>query len=296
MPLMKTLKLGNTTYTIPISGGGSGMSAEAVAALLDCFEHVAWVDDDGQDYYDALYEALTSEDPTPSATVTSISAVFTQGNNVVYDTDSLDTLKQYLTVTANYSDSTTQTVTNYTLSGTLTAGTSTITVLYGGKTTTFSVVVSLDTAARIAENNKIMVYSSYPQPEMYLRDKTNGCVTIKYDMLQPSTVLNPVGIIPTDGTTVIAADEAAIGIFDNNNAHVNHVSEYNRWAQNQSGTLTEYSQRWDLGSNEYTKISFTLDMRYLDRAYMYDGTTGQIWFAGENTPYYGMSNISEASA
>lgn len=40
------------------------------------------------------------------------------------------------------SDSTTQTVTAYTLSGTLTIGTSVITVTYSGKTTTFNVTVS----------------------------------------------------------------------------------------------------------------------------------------------------------
>ena len=72
----------------------------------------------------------------------SISAVFTQGSATIYDTDSLDTLKQYLTVTVNYADSTTETVTDYTLSGTLTAGTSTVTVSYGGKTTTFDAVVT----------------------------------------------------------------------------------------------------------------------------------------------------------
>jgi Bacterial Ig-like domain (group 3). len=49
-----------------------------------------------------------------------------------------------LTVTATYSASTTATVTDYTLSGTLTEGTSTITVSYGGKTTTFSVTVTED--------------------------------------------------------------------------------------------------------------------------------------------------------
>lgn len=41
-----------------------GLSDEAKAALLACFEHVAWVDDDGQDYYDALEAALYDE-PVP---------------------------------------------------------------------------------------------------------------------------------------------------------------------------------------------------------------------------------------
>lgn len=77
------------------------------------------------------------------ATLTSISAVYTQ-SGTVYDTDSLDSLKNDLVVTATWSDSSTSTVasTDYALSGTLTAGTSTITVTYGSKTTTFNVTVS----------------------------------------------------------------------------------------------------------------------------------------------------------
>ena len=116
---------------------GSGIPEDVKVALLDCFENVAWINDDGQTYYDALYAALY-----PPKTLVSISAVFTQGSAVIYDTDSLDTLKQYLTVTATYDDTSTGVVTNYTLSGTLTEGTSTITVLYSGKTTTFNLTVT----------------------------------------------------------------------------------------------------------------------------------------------------------
>ena len=73
----------------------------------------------------------------------SISAVYTQSGEV-YTTDSLDSLKADLVVTATYSDSSTATIpsTDYTLSGTLTVGTSTITVVYGGKTDSFNVTVS----------------------------------------------------------------------------------------------------------------------------------------------------------
>lgn len=80
---------------------------------------------------------------TSQATVSSISAVYTQSGNV-YATDTLDSLKDDLVVTATYTDSTTYVVPSaeYTLSGTLAAGTSTITVTYGNKTTTFTVVVS----------------------------------------------------------------------------------------------------------------------------------------------------------
>lgn len=80
------------------------------------------------------------------AELVSIIAVYTQ-SGTVYDTDTLDSLKADLVVTATYADSTSGTITDYTLSGTLATGTSTITVAYGGKTTTFSVTVAHDPLA-----------------------------------------------------------------------------------------------------------------------------------------------------
>lgn len=119
-----------------VASSGGGLTEEVKQALLQIAEKVAYIDDQGQTYYDALEDALY-----PPANLVSISAVYTQ-SGTVYDTDSLDSLKADLVVTAHYDNATTQTVTTYTLSGTLTAGTSTITVSYGGKTTTFSVTVS----------------------------------------------------------------------------------------------------------------------------------------------------------
>ena len=45
------------------SGSGSsseGLTSDIKSALLACFEKVAWIDEDGQDYYDDLYDALYS--------------------------------------------------------------------------------------------------------------------------------------------------------------------------------------------------------------------------------------------
>ena len=118
------------TYTI------DGVSADLKTALLQLASKVAYIDDQGQDYYQDLYDALY-----PPAELESISAVYTQ-SGTVYDTDSLDSLKSDLVVTATYVDSSTAVITSYTLSGTLTEGTSTITVSYGGKTATFTVTVT----------------------------------------------------------------------------------------------------------------------------------------------------------
>lgn len=77
--------------------------------------------------------------------VVSITCSFDQGLNYVYETDSLDTLKQYLTVTASYVDGTSAVLPDnkYELSGTLTAGTiSTVTVTHKSRTATFDVIVN----------------------------------------------------------------------------------------------------------------------------------------------------------
>jgi hypothetical protein len=129
---------------------GQGVSDDLKAALLQLAQKVAYIDDQGQTYYDDLYDALY-----PERTLLSITANFQQGQAVVYNTDSLDSLKQYLTVTATYDDASTETVPSsaYTLSGTLTTGTSVITVTYEGKTDAFNVVVTAAPIALTVTNN-----------------------------------------------------------------------------------------------------------------------------------------------
>lgn len=113
----------------------AGLSNAVKSALLACFQKVAWVDDHGQDYYDALEAALY-------ASSVGLSAVFTQGDEKYYSFDSLDSLKENLVVTYTNDQGQSSVVTNYTLSGTLTVGTSVITVGYNGLTTRFNVTVS----------------------------------------------------------------------------------------------------------------------------------------------------------
>ena len=119
--------------------GASEISDDLKTALLQIASKVAYIDDQGQTYYNALYNALY-----PPKTLFSITAVFTQGSTVVYDNASLDSLKSMLVVTAHYTDGTSEAVASnlYTLSGTLTVGTSTVTVSYNSKTTTFTVNVT----------------------------------------------------------------------------------------------------------------------------------------------------------
>lgn len=135
------VELASTDYVdnaVAESGGGEGLSAEAKQALLACFENVAWINEDGQTYVDALEAALY-----PPANIKKLTAVYTQ-SGTVYDTDSLDSLRSDLVVTVTYTDSSTEVITAYTLSGTLTAGTSVITASYGGKNAAFTVTVTHD--------------------------------------------------------------------------------------------------------------------------------------------------------
>ena len=95
-------------------------------------------------------------------TITGITAAYT-GTAPIYPITPLENLKAVLTVTAQYSNGATPAVTDYTLSGTLTIGPSTVTVSYEGKTTAVTVPV-IDPAAGTPGFTFIPIYS-YQNPE-----------------------------------------------------------------------------------------------------------------------------------
>ena len=118
------------------------------------------------------------------ATLSSISASYTQ-TGTIYDTDDLNDILTAgsLVVTATYSDSSTATVasTDYTLSGTLTVGTSTITVAYGGKTTTFNVTVTQYVEPYIGTNFTYPITATWnPSNNTSTFTETLGAVGTKY--------------------------------------------------------------------------------------------------------------------
>ena len=153
---------------------------------------------------------INNIDEDPNA-LSSISAVYTQGDTTVYPNTSLDSLKSNLVVTATYNNNRTETVTDYTLSGTLVAGTSTITVTYNDKTTTFNVNVSeisigdsnyyvnLDfndnsnspTVTNLADNNynaTINTLSLVSWENGAIRTNKNGSLTIRNINLTPTEI------------------------------------------------------------------------------------------------------------
>lgn len=129
---------GSYWNTFSTNSIGGDISNNLKQALLQLASKVVYVDEYGQTYYNDLYNALYPKE------LISISATFNQGSNIIYDIDPLMVLNQYLTVVANYSDGTTETIpsSDYTLSGNLLEGVSTITVYYEGFTDTFNVNVT----------------------------------------------------------------------------------------------------------------------------------------------------------
>ena len=210
---------------------GTGLTADIKSALLACFAHVAWVDDDGQDYYDALDLALN-----PPANLSSITCVYTQ-SGTVYDTASLDDLKSDLVVTAHYSDNTSAVVTTYTLSGTLTAGTSTITVTYGGKTTTFTVVVQASVITIEVEGPNTTLNESADVGTSYENCKKTN--TDRYC---------PVSAIPVSVGDVIS--------FSASNISTNTLGIYLLWFDADQNYTGVHSSSWD------TTGSYIVDQSY----------------------------------
>ena len=131
-------------------------------ALLQIARKVAYIDSNGQTYYQALYDALY-----PPINVDHITAVWNPPvGYVVYTNTTLDSLKDYLTVTATYDDQTSATLDSdeYVLSGSLTVGTSTITVTYADATTTFTVTVVdnvVESITAIFTQGANVIYDTY---------------------------------------------------------------------------------------------------------------------------------------
>lgn len=242
-------------------GTGGGLTEEAKEALLACFENVAWIGDDGLDYYNALANALN-----PPKNLSSITCIYTQ-SGAVYTTDSLDVLKDDLVVTAHYDDSSTATVTTYTLSGTLTAGTSTITVSYNGKTTTFNVTVT----AALAENF-VKVNSPVINNKILEKSSTNVGYIRTNEVFSPETSSWNIKFRIKKATGGVSFQDI-LDTVDSSNAHIRSLLyEF----LNTAGAIYQYlassgSGSWDIQSGTSGRASLTDNVWYYLDCY-YDGT------------------------
>lgn len=300
---------------------GSGLTEDIKQALLQVVRKVAYIDNDGRDYYNDLRSALyplkpataivinadtlsfselntaqqltatvtpedtsdvvvwTSSDSTVAsvnsygvvtalaygtatitatagsvsdtcsvtvaqATLVSISAVYTQ-SGTVYDTDSIDSLRSDLVVTALYDNQTTATVTDYTLSGTLAEGTSTVTVTYESKTTTFTVSVT---------------HESIDLDTIVYEGKSYRDIFINANQIQGFDFENglPEGMTVNAGNPVISTDDCysashALKLFGNSSQqYVSRNTNSVNWNKNNGkqyfiaykGKCTRYVKGW----------------------------------------------------
>ncbi len=187
-----------------------------------------------------------------SAELVSISAVYTQ-SGTVYDTDSLDSLKSDLVVTATYSDSSTETVasTDYTLSGTLTEGTSTITVSYEGKTATFNVNVTWD--AGITEFfacNATMDVSNVVVTKIYTQSNNKRAS------------INPVAIFMPTGTYTVSCPSAYYFgmMFATDNGSSPSLMNANFTNDGTAKTLWEGTTTRDINNSGWQNSSYTIQI------------------------------------
>lgn len=254
-------EVGSELVRLGSGGSGSGLTEDVKVALLACFENVAWIDEDGQDYYDALYSALY-----PPADLVSISAVYTQ-SEAVYTTDTLDVLRDDLVVAAHYDDSSTSVVTTYALSGNLTAGTSIITVSYNGKTTTFNVIVT----AALAENF-VKVNSPVINNKMLEKNTTNTGYIRTNEIFSPGA----------DSWNIKFKIKKSTGgatfqdIVDTVNSSNEHIRSLLYEFLNNSGSIYQYlasagATSWNIQDGARGRASLTNDVWYWLDCY-YDGT------------------------
>lgn len=103
------------------------------------------------------------------------------------------------------------------------------------------------------------------------------CITKYYDVIDaPNGNVNIMGFVGADNTTITFQYHFSNGITDW--YYFNKV----------------YPRRLPIiNDRAIISISFSIEVSEINNSYAYLVETGQIIFAGKNTPYYGYTNISE---
>ena len=124
------------TINIPTGGGEGGITVALKNALLNLASVVVYKDEtSGASAYSALESALSQE--VSNITLLKISVVCSASE--VAEKTTADELRKYLTVTAIYSDKSSEVVNDYDLEGTVAIGENTFIVTYNEKSATFMI-------------------------------------------------------------------------------------------------------------------------------------------------------------
>lgn len=173
--------------------GGSGLTDTQKELIIEILRAALYSSDQSANI-DDLEEAFTR-------TVVYLSATLYLGTNVIYTDDTLDILRQYLVVKATYDDQTKQVVTGYTLSGTLTVGTSTITITYKNVFTTVDVPVSRAIVRYNITNNLTGVTNSNTDTTIAEGNTYTGVLSAETSGYIPTNVVITLG--GTDVTSTV---------------------------------------------------------------------------------------------
>ena len=230
----------------------SGISSDVKSALLGCFANVTWSDAYGQEHYDVLAAALNGK------TVILMTATFTQGSIVIYAGLPLDTLRPYLVVELDYDDSTSYTISGYTLSGTLSEGVSTITATYNGYTATFTVQVTATEIDPVFGSRIHYIDFTYRDGNSHFVDEHN---TSTYAIASS-------GCVYTEGIGVQG--------FATSSAYIT-LPAFTGLQVNDTYVLDFGEISWTQGSSH-------------GRLLMYTGDSGLIYRSGSDWNYYGGSS------
>lgn len=185
-------KVGDEIADLKSAINAKGSLTESQKGLIIQILRNALYSTDQSDNIDELEQSFNKP-------VSSITATLNLGSDHIYSDDSLDVLRQYLTVVATFEDATTEAVTAYQLSGTLTVGTSVITVTYGGKTTTVSVPVNTPVTKYAITNNLTNVVNSNSATTIAEGNTYTAVLTGSADNFEINSVIVTLG-----GTNVTA--------------------------------------------------------------------------------------------
>jgi hypothetical protein len=210
------------TDTLENIGGEPEWTKSKKMAFIKAFANLAWDNANGATYYNAIVASLLN--------ISSVAAVYTQ-SGTVYDNVDLDSLKGNLIVTATYDDGSSDTLDSdlYTLSGTLAAGTSTITVTFGNKTATFDVTVT--SVVLFSLTNRAFNLEAIDTGVAILSDDRD--FSIAMDMTITSTPASGTGSAPRP-LTLITADASGMALQIAKSGSANTM--YGTWQKTNGNT------------------------------------------------------------
>lgn len=245
---------------------GKIFTDEAKSSLLSLLQDVAYATPNGAEKLADLEDKLFT-----GRYLTSITADYEQ-DRPIYDTDSLDPIRYDLTVTANYSDGTSEVLADedYTLSGTLTVGTSTITVSYEGKTATITVIVTA--AAQPIEGVYFNNIGIVTHTDKYLTSNSSiGCIMYAFNCEQNTNYK-----IKDSGTHKLFRFYGHLALMDLTKTYAQLVEEY----------PSSYSNAIKLTGGIIADASTDADIDAKDEVTINSGDSKTIWVYLTNTSGY----------